>query len=80
MIIISAHSAKSEGSMAYTGLCAGSLNDYTLPGRRLEIDRKFFGADVDEVIKVSKVDGVVKWSEAELVTLQRLTLRSFDCG
>lgn len=68
MIVTSAHSAKSEGSVANTGFCAGSLKYYILPGWRLEIERKFSGADVDEVIKVSVIDGVVERREAELIT------------
>lgn len=76
---MSAHSAKSEGSVANTGLCAGSLKYYVLPGWRLEIERKFSGTDVGEVIKMSAIEGVVERRETELVTfeayeqMQRLT-------
>lgn len=53
--------------MAYTGLCAGGLNNYIIPVRRLEVERKLSGTDVDEVIKVARIDGVVGRDEAELV-------------
>ena len=70
MIVMSAHSAKSKGTMANTGFCAGSLKYYTLPGWRLEIEREFSGTNVDEVIKVSLVNGVVKRGDTELVSFQ----------
>lgn len=53
--------------MEYTGLCVGSLNDYTLPDWRLKIESKFFGTDVDKIIKVTRIDGVVERDEAALV-------------
>lgn len=68
MIVMSAHSAKSKGSVANTRFCAGSLKYYILPGWGLEIEREFSGTDVDEIIKVSVIDSVVERRGAELVT------------
>jgi hypothetical protein len=55
--------------MAYAGLCESSLQDYTLPDWRLEIEREFFGTNVDEVIEVRGIVGIERDS-AELVDFQ----------
>jgi hypothetical protein len=52
--------------MTYAGLCESSLQDYTLPDWRLEIEREFFGTNVDEVIEVRGIER----DSAELVDFQ----------
>jgi hypothetical protein len=44
--------------MTDTWFCASSLQYYTLPDWRLEIEGEFFGADVEEVIKMREIPSI----------------------